>query len=90
MRFHIDGAACDADATRKQMLNVGAPGGGGDWICGVLRRIRVAAAAVLSDARALSSAWPPAVKEAKTAPTGAENGEAPMWLIKIGRYCFQF
>ena len=90
MRFHIDGAACDADATRKQMLNVGAPGGGGDWICGVLRRIRVAAAAVLSDARALSSAWPPAVKEAKTAPTGAENGEAPMWLIKIGHRCLQF
>lgn len=90
MRFHIDGAACDADATRKQMLNVGAPGGGGDWICGVLRRIRVAAAAVLSDARALSSAWPPAVKEAKTAPTGAENGEAPMWLIQICRLCYKF
>ena len=85
IRFYLDAAANDLDCTREEAQ-------GSDWVCGVLRRIRRAAAVVVTDARATSAGWPcdSTASSAGSAGETARSLEAAGWLVKLARVCQQF
>ena len=85
LRFYLDGAVSDADADAESD-----PGIGSDWLSGALRPLRIAAAAVVSDARASERAWPPVPEVASEGSALIGTHEAATWLIKLGRVCHEF
>ena len=85
LRFYLDGAVSDADADAESD-----PGIGSDWLSGALRPLRIAAAAVVSDARASERAWPPVPEVASEGGALIGTHEAATWLIKLGRVCHEF
>jgi len=94
LRLACDGAADDEDCERADVA------AGRDWVCGVLRRLGRAAAAVTSDACASDAEWPPSTLAAFTdateaadaaepppplpLPSAAAAAEAATWLVTLG------